>query len=153
MRLHAAAYRSITGTGLIACALALLAWSPANAQQFNSDNYLSKPPGVATNVCVESTARDAYMRDYYVTFAEDCSATYDQAKHDATLRNMADHFGVVATSDQIVEAWQRTPCASRSSTARTGAGPARRRGCGRAPRSRASLRARRAGRTRRCPWA
>jgi ureidoacrylate peracid hydrolase len=65
--------------------------------------------GVATNVCVESTARDAYMRDYYVTFAEDCSATYDQAKHDATLRNMADHFGVVATSDQIMEAWQRAP--------------------------------------------
>jgi len=65
--------------------------------------------GVATNVCVESTARDAYMRDYYVTFVEDCSATYDQAKHDATLRNMADHFGVVVTADQVVEAWQRMP--------------------------------------------
>jgi ureidoacrylate peracid hydrolase len=65
--------------------------------------------GVATNVCVESTARDAFMRDYYVTFASDCSATFTQEKHDATLRNMADHFGVVATSDEIVEAWQRTP--------------------------------------------
>lgn len=65
--------------------------------------------GVATNVCVESTARDAYMRDYYVTFVEDCSAAYDQAKHDATLRNMADHFGVVVTSDEIMEAWQCVP--------------------------------------------
>ena len=65
--------------------------------------------GVATNVCVESTARDAYMRDYYVTFVEDCSATYDQAKHDATLRNMADHFGVVVTAEEIIEAWQRVP--------------------------------------------
>jgi nicotinamidase-related amidase len=65
--------------------------------------------GVATNVCVESTARDAYMRDYYVTFVEDCSARYDQAKHDATLRNMADHFGVVVKADEVVEAWQRVP--------------------------------------------
>jgi ureidoacrylate peracid hydrolase len=65
--------------------------------------------GVATNVCVESTARDGYMRDYFITFASDCSATYDQAKHEATLRNMADHFGVVATSDEIMEAWARVP--------------------------------------------
>ena len=65
--------------------------------------------GVATNVCVESTARDAYMRDYYVTFVDDCSATYDAAKHAATLRNMDDHFGVVTTSRAIMEAWQRVP--------------------------------------------
>jgi ureidoacrylate peracid hydrolase len=65
--------------------------------------------GVATNVCVESTARDAFMRDYYVTFAADCSATYDQAKHDATLINMADHFGVVTTSDEIMAAWEKVP--------------------------------------------
>jgi ureidoacrylate peracid hydrolase len=65
--------------------------------------------GVATNVCVESTARDAYMRDYYVTFVDDCSAAYDAAKHAATLINMADHFGVVTTSDQVMEAWQRVP--------------------------------------------
>jgi ureidoacrylate peracid hydrolase len=68
--------------------------------------------GVATNVCVESTARDAYMRDYYVTFVDDCSAAYDQAKHDATLRNMADHFGVVVTSDEVMTAWQRVPALS-----------------------------------------
>ena len=30
--------------------------------------------GVATNVCVETTARDAYMYDYYVTMIDDCSA-------------------------------------------------------------------------------
>jgi nicotinamidase-related amidase len=68
--------------------------------------------GVATNVCVESTARDAYMRDYYVTFVDDCSAAYDQAKHDATLRNMADHFGMVVKSEDIMEAWQKVPAMS-----------------------------------------
>jgi ureidoacrylate peracid hydrolase len=65
--------------------------------------------GVATNVCVESTARDAYMRDYFVTFVDDCSAAYDQAKHDATLINMADHFGVVTTANELMDAWQRVP--------------------------------------------
>ncbi|MGE3271465.1 MAG: cysteine hydrolase family protein [Chloroflexota bacterium] len=70
--------------------------------------------GVATNVCVESTARDAYMRDYYVTFVSDCSGTFTQDKHDATLRNMADHFGVVATSDEIIEAWSKVPSLAHS---------------------------------------
>jgi ureidoacrylate peracid hydrolase len=69
--------------------------------------------GVATNDCVESTARDAYMRDYYVTFVADCSATYDEAKHEATLRNMTDHFGLVVNADEVVEAWQRTPALGR----------------------------------------
>ncbi len=65
--------------------------------------------GVATNVCVESTARDAYMRDYYVVFVDDCSACHDPAKHAATLVNMADHFGVVVNSADIMAAWQRMP--------------------------------------------
>ena len=30
--------------------------------------------GVATNVCVESTARDGFMNDYYVVFVSDCTA-------------------------------------------------------------------------------
>jgi nicotinamidase-related amidase len=44
--------------------------------------------GVATNVCVETTARDAYMFDYYVTMIEDCSAAYDAKLHMGTLENM-----------------------------------------------------------------
>jgi hypothetical protein len=40
---------------------------------------------------------------------DDCSAAYDAAKHAATLRNMDDHFGVVATSSEIMAAWQRVP--------------------------------------------
>jgi ureidoacrylate peracid hydrolase len=61
--------------------------------------------GVATNVCVESTARDAYMRDYYVVLVEDCSAAYDPARHTATLRNVDDHFGLVVRSDDVFAAW------------------------------------------------
>ena len=62
--------------------------------------------GVATNVCVETTARDAYMYDYYVTMVEDCSAAYDHRMHEATLENMRHHFGLVASSDEIMQTWQ-----------------------------------------------
>lgn len=63
--------------------------------------------GVATNVCVETTARDAYMFDYYVTFVEDCAAAYDPKLHESTLENMRRHFGLVASSQEIAETWQR----------------------------------------------
>jgi nicotinamidase-related amidase len=62
--------------------------------------------GVATNVCVETTARDAYMYDYYVTLVEDCSAAYSEEVHKSTLKNIADHFGVVVTSDEIIALWK-----------------------------------------------
>jgi len=62
--------------------------------------------GVATNVCVETTARDAYMFDYYVTMVEDCSGAYDPRMHESTLENIRQHFGLVASSGEIMETWQ-----------------------------------------------
>ena len=61
--------------------------------------------GVATNVCVESTARDGYMLDFNIVFVGDCSAAYSQTLHDATLENMRRHFGVVANHDEIIAHW------------------------------------------------
>ncbi|HEY2990763.1 MAG TPA: isochorismatase family cysteine hydrolase [Candidatus Binatia bacterium] len=62
--------------------------------------------GIATNVCVETTARDAYMFDYYVTMVSDCSAAYEPKLHESTLENMRRHFGLVANSDEIIQTWQ-----------------------------------------------
>jgi ureidoacrylate peracid hydrolase len=62
--------------------------------------------GVATNVCVETTARDAYMFDYYVTLVEDCAAAYDPKLHRATLENIRRHFGLVASSEEIIDTWK-----------------------------------------------
>jgi ureidoacrylate peracid hydrolase len=61
--------------------------------------------GVATNVCVESTARDGFMRDYYIVLAGDCSACYWPERHDATLENIEATFGVVADADRIAMVW------------------------------------------------
>jgi ureidoacrylate peracid hydrolase len=63
--------------------------------------------GVATNVCVETTARDAYMFDYYVTLVEDCVAGYEAALHNSTLENIRRHFGLVASSEEILKTWQQ----------------------------------------------
>lgn len=57
--------------------------------------------GVVTNVCVETTARDAYMRDYDVIIVEDCVASMDEDLHRATLKNVRQRLGMVATVEQI----------------------------------------------------
>jgi ureidoacrylate peracid hydrolase len=65
--------------------------------------------GVATNVCVETTARDGYMYDYYVTMIDDCSAAYDAKLHMGTLENIRRHFGLVASSNEIIGSWSGLP--------------------------------------------
>ena len=61
--------------------------------------------GEATNVCVESTARDAFMRDYPVVLVSDCTAAALEAAHEATLYTMGKHFATLATSDEVIRAW------------------------------------------------
>jgi len=61
--------------------------------------------GVATNVCVETTARQAFLKDYYVVFTSDCTATFSQAAHDATLYNIDQFFGEVASGEQVAACW------------------------------------------------
>jgi ureidoacrylate peracid hydrolase len=61
--------------------------------------------GVATHCCVDATARHAYFLDYYVVFGSDLTGGADSAMTEATLRTMEQCFGVVATSEEIAEAW------------------------------------------------
>jgi len=61
--------------------------------------------GCMTNVCVETTARDAFMRDYYVVVPSDGTATYINADHEASLRNIDRFFGQVTTIDELDNVW------------------------------------------------
>jgi ureidoacrylate peracid hydrolase len=65
--------------------------------------------GVSTNVCVESTARHGYMLDYNIVFMSDCTAAFSAAEHEMSLYNMRTHFGVVATADEVIAAWNAAP--------------------------------------------
>jgi ureidoacrylate peracid hydrolase len=58
--------------------------------------------GTATNVCCESTARDAMMMNYKVIFVSDGTATYNDEEHNATLGIMLAMFADVMTTDEMV---------------------------------------------------
>lgn len=62
--------------------------------------------GVASNVCVETTAREAFVRDYYVVFLADGTAAYSRSAHDATLRVVDQFFGEIARIDDVVACWK-----------------------------------------------
>ena len=58
--------------------------------------------GTLTNVCCESTARDAMQRNYKVVFVADGNATLTDAEHNATLGNMIALFADVMTTGEII---------------------------------------------------
>lgn len=64
--------------------------------------------GVATNVCVETTARHAFVKDYYVVFVGDATGTYSAEEQEMTLRNIDRYFGQVVTHDEVMGCWERT---------------------------------------------
>jgi ureidoacrylate peracid hydrolase len=59
--------------------------------------------GIMTNMCCESTARDAYFRDYRVFFPADGSGSINEDMHLASLLNLAFGFAHVTTADRIIE--------------------------------------------------
>ncbi|MCX6348035.1 MAG: cysteine hydrolase, partial [Candidatus Aureabacteria bacterium] len=58
--------------------------------------------GVMTNMCCESTARDAYSRDYRVIFPADGAGSITEKMHLASLLNLAFGFAYVTTAQQIM---------------------------------------------------
>ena len=59
--------------------------------------------GVATNICCESTARDAMMRGFDVIMVIDACAAPSDELHAASLTNFYEFFGDVRTSDEVME--------------------------------------------------
>src|SRR5262245_60709898 len=62
-------------------------------------------PALATIGSAGPPAAQAFLKDYYVVFTSDCSATFSQAAHDATLHNIDQFFGEVATGEQVAACW------------------------------------------------
>ena len=60
--------------------------------------------GIATNMGVESTARDAFDRGYELVFAEDAMAGISPAAEEFAVKTMFPHMGRVRSTDQIVTA-------------------------------------------------
>lgn len=60
--------------------------------------------GTKTNVCCESTARDAHELDFNVAMVSDCLATLSEREHLATLETFIQQFGDVVTHDEAIAA-------------------------------------------------
>ena len=58
--------------------------------------------GTATNMCSESTARDAMMLDYKVVMVEDANAARYDDDHLAGLTSFYQSFGDVRTTDDVI---------------------------------------------------
>jgi nicotinamidase-related amidase len=59
--------------------------------------------GVMTNLCCETTARAAYMRDYRVFFLADGTGAVNEEMHTATLKNLSYGFARITTIDEMMK--------------------------------------------------
>ena len=62
--------------------------------------------GTVTNVCCESSARDAMMTNFRVVMVSDGNAAMTQEEHDASLRALYLNFADLMDTDMIVAALQ-----------------------------------------------
>ena len=63
--------------------------------------------GTATNVCCESTARDAMMLNYKVFFMSDANACRTDQEHNATLAILMGMFADVRSTDEMIDLLRR----------------------------------------------
>ncbi|WP_206064791.1 isochorismatase family protein [Nitratireductor mangrovi] len=59
--------------------------------------------GTKTNICCESTARDAMMLDFKVVMVSDGTAALSEEEHRAALENVIQQFGDVMSADEILQ--------------------------------------------------
>ena len=69
--------------------------------------------GLRTNVCVESTVRDAFQRDIATVVVADGCKSADVSLHEAALRNIRAHFGRVISSGEVLARWSAPAMAKR----------------------------------------
>jgi ureidoacrylate peracid hydrolase len=61
--------------------------------------------GVTTNMCVETTARDASQRDYRTFVVEDATGEFDADRHRHALEAIGFGFGWVVPRVDVLAAW------------------------------------------------
>ncbi|KAK7308274.1 hypothetical protein VNO77_41876 [Canavalia gladiata] len=60
--------------------------------------------GVMTNLCCETTSRDAFVKGFRVFFSTDATATSDVDLHEATLKNLAYGFAYLLDCQRLKHA-------------------------------------------------
>ncbi len=63
--------------------------------------------GIDTAVCVDSTLRDAFHRGYYVVLAKDICGSDNPERHKMAIQTIGAFYGLVATTQEIMQIWNR----------------------------------------------
>ncbi|OVA10695.1 Isochorismatase-like [Macleaya cordata] len=63
--------------------------------------------GVMTNLCCETTAREAFVRGFRVFFSTDATATSDVELHEATIKNLAYGFAYLVDCKRLQAAFSK----------------------------------------------
>lgn len=61
--------------------------------------------GLATNVCIESTARDGFARDYHIVIPEDLTEGTSPEAKKWSLNNINSFFGEIVQSQDLLKCW------------------------------------------------
>ena len=69
--------------------------------------------GVVSHCCVQATAWDGFMLDYYVVYVADCTAGRRDSLHQATLENFEIYCGDVLNAADVAQLWQAQPVRTR----------------------------------------
>jgi ureidoacrylate peracid hydrolase len=62
---------------------------------------------VVTNICVRSTAHDAFFRGYDVIVVEDCVAATGEREQASSLYDIETHYGTVSRLDEVLTIFER----------------------------------------------
>lgn len=63
--------------------------------------------GVVTNICVRSTAHDAFFRGYDVIVVQDCVAATGEREQESSLYDIDTHFGTVSGLEEVLTVFER----------------------------------------------
>ncbi len=79
------------------------AFVETNLEQILKNHHVSSLviTGVLTHLCCETTARDAFMRNYDVFFVTDATASDEKRFHEASLATLSDGFTTLTTTKEV----------------------------------------------------
>jgi len=60
--------------------------------------------GISTNIGVESTARDAFERNYKLLFVEDAMASMSKDEHENSCRTIFPRIGIIRSTSEVLAA-------------------------------------------------
>jgi len=75
----------------------------SNLEQILAQNHIKQLviTGVMTHLCCETTAREAFMKDYEVFFVIDATATSSETLHISSIRTLSDGFAIPMKTNDI----------------------------------------------------